>query len=182
MQVFSRTYIIGRHQCILKWNLINIYCAAYWNAHFRWKKPSAAWRPMRSPTPSKVLQRRTHSKSWPSQPHLTLPTQPITSRSPTMRAALLALFVSLALATPHPWAAPAAASSVVPTPVQRNRTHHHHHEKTPTFKEPCECAMPIVPMNLLSANEKCLMKHAAQMGCYLGSKGGCPSPAPAVSV
>ena len=25
------------------------------------------------------------------------------------------------------------------------------------------------------------MEHAAAMGCYLGSKGGCPSPAPAVS-
>lgn len=29
--------------------------------------------------------------------------------------------------------------------------------------------------------QKCLMDHAAAMGCYLGSKGGCPSPAPAVS-
>lgn len=37
-------------------------------------------------------------------------------------------------------------------------------------------------MNLLSANEKCLMKHAAEMGCYMSSKGGCPSPAPAVSM
>ena len=42
--------------------------------------------------------------------------------------------------------------------------------------------MPIVPMNLLSANEKCLMKQAAAMGCYMSSKGGCPSPAPAVSM
>ncbi|KAI4699083.1 hypothetical protein J4E81_004974 [Alternaria sp. BMP 2799] len=39
--------------------------------------------------------------------------------------------------------------------------------------------MPVVPMNLLSTNEKCLMKHAAEMGCYMSSNGGCPSPAPA---
>jgi hypothetical protein len=41
--------------------------------------------------------------------------------------------------------------------------------------------MPIVPKGLLDENERCMMQHAAKMGCYLGSKGGCASPAPAVS-
>lgn len=93
------------------------------------------------------------------------------------------LFVTAAVATPYPWAAPQASLAPTPSGVRKhNRTHRNRHkEPTPTFKEGCECAMPVVPMNLLSANERCLMKQAAAMGCYLSSKGGCPSPAPAVS-
>ncbi|KAF1835924.1 hypothetical protein BDW02DRAFT_483763, partial [Decorospora gaudefroyi] len=89
--------------------------------------------------------------------------------------------IATALASPHAWAAPQAAT-VVPTPVKSNRTHRHHHhhkERTPTFKQPCNCQMPIIPVRILTENERCLMKHAAQMGCYMSSKGGCPSPAPA---
>ncbi|KAF1912935.1 hypothetical protein BDU57DRAFT_458000 [Ampelomyces quisqualis] len=102
-----------------------------------------------------------------------------------MRLAIVAIvFATVVAANPHPWAAPQA--SLVPSasgkpnrPQKGNRTRHHHHEPTPTFKTPCKCAKPIIPMNLLNANEKCLMQHAAAMGCYIGSKGGCPSPAPA---
>ncbi|KAH3994316.1 hypothetical protein HBI56_161480 [Parastagonospora nodorum] len=102
-----------------------------------------------------------------------------------MRLEIIAIvFATVVAAKPWPWAAPAA--NLVPTAnAQPNKTHrgnrtkHHHHEHTPTFKEPCNCPQPIVPMNLLSENEKCLMKHAAAIGCYIGSKGGCPSPAPA---
>ncbi|KAH7385315.1 hypothetical protein DE146DRAFT_197543 [Phaeosphaeria sp. MPI-PUGE-AT-0046c] len=102
-----------------------------------------------------------------------------------MRFEIIALvFATVVAATPHPWAAPQA--SLVPTASSKpnrthrgNRTSHHHHERTPTFKQPCDCPKPIVPMDLLSANEKCLMNHANSMGCYIGSKGGCPSPAPA---
>jgi hypothetical protein len=94
------------------------------------------------------------------------------------------LFATAALATPYPWAAPQGSIAPAPSGTRKhNRTHRNRHkEPTPTFKKGCECAMPVVPMNLLSANEKCLMKHAAQMGCYMSSKGGCPSPAPAVSM
>ena len=31
-------------------------------------------------------------------------------------------------------------------------------------------------------SQKCLMEHAADLGCFLSSNGGCPSPAPAVSL
>ncbi|KAG9195383.1 hypothetical protein G6011_00504 [Alternaria panax] len=93
-------------------------------------------------------------------------------------------FAAAVLATPYPWAAPQA--SIAPTPSgtrKHNRTHKNRHkESTPTFKEGCECTMPVVPINLLSANEKCLMKQAAAMGCYMSSKGGCPSPAPACGI
>ncbi|KAF2818851.1 hypothetical protein CC86DRAFT_151440 [Ophiobolus disseminans] len=102
-----------------------------------------------------------------------------------MKLTLIALvFAAVVTATPHPWAAPQA--SLVPTPSRgRNRTHKNrthknpHKEPTPTFQAPCECPKPIVPMNLLSENERCLMEHATAMGCYLKAKGGCPSPAPA---
>ncbi|KAF1936229.1 hypothetical protein EJ02DRAFT_387755 [Clathrospora elynae] len=90
------------------------------------------------------------------------------------------VFTTFALAKSFPSAQPAART--VPTPAggrSRNQTHHHHHERTPTFTTPCDCPKPIVPYDLLSANERCLMEQAAAMGCYLGSKGGCPSPAPA---
>ncbi|KAI4650055.1 uncharacterized protein J4E78_008337 [Alternaria triticimaculans] len=91
------------------------------------------------------------------------------------------LFATAALATPYPWAAPQASIAPAHSGTRKhNRTHNHRHkEPTPTFKEPCKCAMPVVPMNLLTTNEKCLMKHAAEMGCYMSSNGGCPSPAPA---
>jgi hypothetical protein len=97
---------------------------------------------------------------------------------PTVLTALL--FTTATLASPYAWAEP---QSSVPssTAVGRRPNRTHRHEKTPTFKEPCKCAQPIVPMNLLDENEKCMMKYAAQMGCYMSSKGGCPSPQPAVS-
>ncbi|CAO2653596.1 Nn.00g030070.m01.CDS01 [Neocucurbitaria sp. VM-36] len=107
-----------------------------------------------------------------------------------MRTSLVALVFAVSIsASPYPWAEPQA--SLVPTVSDTpgghhngsgkgNRTHKNpHKEPTPTFKLACDCARPIVPMNLLSENEKCLMNHAAAMGCYLGSKGGCPSPTPA---
>jgi hypothetical protein len=74
-----------------------------------------------------------------------------------MRLAIFAVvFAAVVAANPYPWAKPAA--SIAPTPKQNrtsrgNRTHHHHHEKTPTFKQPCECQKPVVPINLLTANE-----------------------------
>jgi hypothetical protein len=117
-----------------------------------------------------------------------------------MRFALVAVvFATVVAANPFPWAAPQASivpSAKKPNRTQRgNRTSHHHHEPTPVFKQPCNCPKPIVPINLLTANEvsaelssssptngksqRCLMEHAAALGCYIGSKGGCPSPAPA---
>ncbi|KAF2849650.1 hypothetical protein T440DRAFT_398669 [Plenodomus tracheiphilus IPT5] len=90
-------------------------------------------------------------------------------------------------ATPFPFAAAspqaiasASASAIPNKKGNHTHTHHHHHkEPTPTFRQPCKCQMPVVPVNLLSVGEKCPMEHAAAMGCWLGSKGGCPSPAPA---
>jgi hypothetical protein len=73
-----------------------------------------------------------------------------------MKLALIALAcAAVAAATPHPWAAQA---SVVASPRAHkgNKTHKHvHKEPTPVFKEPCDCQKPIIPMNLLSANEVC---------------------------
>ncbi|KAF1850606.1 uncharacterized protein K460DRAFT_18255 [Cucurbitaria berberidis CBS 394.84] len=107
-----------------------------------------------------------------------------------MRTFLVALILAVAVsATPYPWAQPQA--SLVPVHSGKPGKHHNatkkgnrtrknpHKEPTPTFKLGCDCARPIVPMDLLNENEKCLMNHAAAMGCYLGSKGGCASPAPA---
>ncbi|OAL47625.1 hypothetical protein IQ07DRAFT_589813 [Pyrenochaeta sp. DS3sAY3a] len=105
-----------------------------------------------------------------------------------MRLLLALLAAALAVsASPFAWAEPQA--SIAPSPSglpssngsrKGNRTRKNpHREPTPTFKLQCDCVKPIVPMNLLSENEKCLMNHAAAMGCYLGSTGGCPSPAPA---
>jgi hypothetical protein len=75
-----------------------------------------------------------------------------------MRLAIVAVvFATVVAASPWPWAQPAA--TIKPTPAKHNRTgsgnrtHHHHHEKTPTFKQPCECQKPVVPVNLLSENE-----------------------------
>jgi hypothetical protein len=76
-----------------------------------------------------------------------------------MKLTLIALvFAAVVAATPHAWAEP--QGSLVPTPSgtrnkpHKNRTRHHvHKEPTPTFKESCECPKPIVPVNLLSANE-----------------------------
>ncbi|KAH8702699.1 hypothetical protein GQ44DRAFT_732791 [Phaeosphaeriaceae sp. PMI808] len=102
-----------------------------------------------------------------------------------MRLAVVAIvFTAVVAATPYPWAAP-QGSLVTETKPKPNRTKvnrtrkNPHKEPTPTFKLGCDCAKPIIPMNLLSANERCLMEHASAMGCYIGSKGGCPSPAPA---
>ena len=96
--------------------------------------------------------------------------------------ALLAtlVFATTAFASPHEFA---PRASVVPqaTSGSRKHNHTHHKEHTPTFKEACNCQLPVIPANLLTANERCLMKQAAQMGCYVSSNGGCPSPAPAVS-
>ncbi|KAH7084382.1 hypothetical protein FB567DRAFT_80664 [Paraphoma chrysanthemicola] len=90
-------------------------------------------------------------------------------------------FAAVVAATPHPWAAPQASLLPTPSRTQKgNRTRKNpHKEPVPTFKTGCECAKPIVPLNLLSVKERCLMEHAAAMGCYLGSGGSCPSPAPA---
>jgi hypothetical protein len=76
-----------------------------------------------------------------------------------MRLAIVAIiFATVVAANPYPWAAPQA--SLAPTPKsphnkthRGNETHHHHHEKTPTFKQPCNCQKPVVPVNLLSENE-----------------------------
>ncbi|USP75505.1 hypothetical protein yc1106_02779 [Curvularia clavata] len=95
---------------------------------------------------------------------------------PTVLTALL--FTTATLASPYAWAEPQSNVPSSASSRKPNRTHHRH-EKTPTFRQPCKCADPIVPMNLLDENEKCMMKYAAAMGCYLSSKGGCPSPAPA---
>ncbi|CAA9960519.1 hypothetical protein P3342_006015 [Pyrenophora teres f. teres] len=96
---------------------------------------------------------------------------------------LLATFVlaTTALASPHVFA---PRATVVPSSNGKgggSRKHNHtrHKEHTPTFKETCNCQLPVIPANLLSANERCLMKQAAQMGCFMSSNGGCPSPAPA---
>ena len=104
---------------------------------------------------------------------------------PTMHiTALLAtlVFATTALASPHVFA---PRASVVPQGTNggdsRKRNHTHHKEHTPTFKKKCNCQLPVIPANLLSANERCLMKQSAQMGCFMSSNGGCPSPAPAVS-
>ncbi|KAL6704065.1 hypothetical protein ACN47E_008829 [Coniothyrium glycines] len=111
-------------------------------------------------------------------PHFDLKVQ-----ADTMRIAVLTILFTVAVsASPHAWAAPAA--SLAPTASsapghKRNRTRHHHKEPTPVFELPCNCQKPVVPVNLLSANEKCLMDHAANLACYISSKGGCPSPAPA---
>ncbi|XP_014556445.1 hypothetical protein COCVIDRAFT_99756 [Bipolaris victoriae FI3] len=94
---------------------------------------------------------------------------------PTVLTTLL--FTTTALASPYAWAEPQAnVPSNNNNGRKPNRTHRH--EKTPTFKEPCKCVDPIVPMNLLNENEKCMIKYAARMGCYMSSKGGCPSPPP----
>jgi hypothetical protein len=56
-------------------------------------------------------------------------------------------------ASPYPWAMPqASAKPGKPTKVNRTRKNQHK-EPTPVFKTPCDCAKPIVPMNLLTANE-----------------------------
>lgn len=102
---------------------------------------------------------------------------------PSLVTALL--FTTAALATPYPWAQPQSGVLTSAKGSQKpNRTHKHHHHKEPTpiLKQACKCNMPVIPNNLLNANEKCLMKYAAQMGCYMSSKGGCPSPPAAVSV
>ncbi|KAH9871165.1 hypothetical protein J1614_006741 [Plenodomus biglobosus] len=100
-----------------------------------------------------------------------------------MKTAFVAILLIAAVsANPFAWAAPqagAVASASAAPKRKGNRTHHHHKEPTPTFRQTCQCQMPVIPANMLSANEKCLMEHAAAMGCYLGSKGGCASPAPA---
>jgi len=76
-----------------------------------------------------------------------------------MRLEIIAIvFATVVAAKPWPWAAPAASlgptANAPPNKTHRgNRTKHHHHEHTPTFKEPCNCPQPIVPMNLLSENE-----------------------------
>jgi hypothetical protein len=84
--------------------------------------------------------------------------------STRMRVAFIAIVcAAVVAATPYPWAAPRA--SLVPSPKKHNRTQrgnktriHHHHEATPTFKQPCECAKPIVPVNLLNTNEVSRLK------------------------
>jgi hypothetical protein len=75
-----------------------------------------------------------------------------------MRFAFVAVvFATAVAANPFAWAAPQA--SVLPSAGKPNRTHrgnrtsHHHHEPTPVFKQPCDCPKPIVPINLLTANE-----------------------------
>tara|TARA_R110002003_G_scaffold822_2_gene21637 strand:- start:19819 stop:20112 length:294 start_codon:yes stop_codon:yes gene_type:complete len=77
-----------------------------------------------------------------------------------MKLAIIAVVsVAVVTATPYPWAAPQA--SLVPTPSRtHNGTHggngtrkNPHKEPVPTFKTECECAKPIVPLNLLNANE-----------------------------
>ncbi|EDU48058.1 hypothetical protein PtrM4_121950 [Pyrenophora tritici-repentis] len=94
-------------------------------------------------------------------------------------ATLLTLvFATTALASPHVFA-PRANIVLSGSVGPRKHNHTRHKEHTPTLKEPCKCQLPIIPANLLSANEKCLMKHAAQMGCFMSTNGGCPSPAPA---
>ncbi|KAH7359787.1 hypothetical protein BKA66DRAFT_552505 [Pyrenochaeta sp. MPI-SDFR-AT-0127] len=97
-----------------------------------------------------------------------------------MRLFLISLLAVAVSASPFAFAEPQA--SLVPTPISAdsNRTQKNvHKEPTPVFKLPCDCAQPIIPMNLLSTQEKCLMKHAAAMGCYIKSNGACASPAPA---
>jgi hypothetical protein len=69
----------------------------------------------------------------------------------TLAALLCAAVVA---ATPHPWAAQASVSPSSRPHAKGNKTHKHtHKEPTPVFKEPCDCQKPIIPMNLLSANE-----------------------------
>ncbi|KAF2023958.1 hypothetical protein EK21DRAFT_79741 [Setomelanomma holmii] len=103
-----------------------------------------------------------------------------------MKVAIVAIvFATVVAANPYPWAAPQA--SVLPAPSStHNGTHkgnrtrkNPHKEPIPTFTTGCECQKPVVPINLLDANERCLMEHAAAIGCFIGSGGSCPSPAPA---
>ncbi|RMZ71859.1 hypothetical protein GMOD_00009206 [Pyrenophora seminiperda CCB06] len=95
--------------------------------------------------------------------------------------ALLAtlVFATTALASPHVFAPRASVAPQASSGGSRKHNHTRHKEHTPTFKETCNCKLPVIPANLLNANERCLMKQAAQMGCFMSSNGGCPSPAPA---
>lgn len=63
-------------------------------------------------------------------------------------------------ATPYPWARPQAADVAVASTRPHDKYHklnrtkkNPHKEPTPTFKLACNCAKPIVPVNLLTANE-----------------------------
>ncbi|KAF2747858.1 hypothetical protein M011DRAFT_477025 [Sporormia fimetaria CBS 119925] len=72
-------------------------------------------------------------------------------------------------------ALPTSTPILRPTRTRRPRPHK---EPTPTFKtvKPCECIKPIIPINLLTARERCEMDYAHQMACYFTAQGGCPSP------
>lgn len=98
------------------------------------------------------------SRSWPSD-------IVILNMEFTMKITLVALvFATVVAATPYPWAAPQA--SIVPSSgrPRRNRTDKNtHKEPTPTFKTSCECVKPIVPINLLSANEASIYAECSTM-------------------
>lgn len=80
-----------------------------------------------------------------------------------MRVAIIAVLFAIGVSdNPFAWAAPQASVVPVANGVpgykfnrtrQGNHTHNLHKEATPTFKQGCDCATPIVPVNLLSLNE-----------------------------
>ncbi|KAF2651186.1 hypothetical protein K491DRAFT_696658 [Lophiostoma macrostomum CBS 122681] len=59
---------------------------------------------------------------------------------------------------------------------RHNGTHNPHREPTPTFKQECNCPAPIIPVDQLSAAQKCEFQYAHNMACFYRAQGGCPSP------
>ncbi|KAF2279272.1 uncharacterized protein EI97DRAFT_439648 [Westerdykella ornata] len=77
---------------------------------------------------------------------------------------------------------PSPSASGRPRPT-RTRKHKPHKEPTPTFKpvKPCECIKPIIPVNQLTAKEKCEFEYAHNMACYFRTDGACQKPTFSVS-
>ncbi|KAF2196598.1 hypothetical protein GQ43DRAFT_382902 [Delitschia confertaspora ATCC 74209] len=105
-----------------------------------------------------------------------------------MKSTLLLLLLA-AISTASPFAHPAAPTAIPTTngtnstePTKTRWHHNPHKEPTPSFKQNCDCAKPIVPIDLLTPAEKCEFEYAAAMGCYYRAQGGCPSPTLAVSL
>ncbi|PVI01830.1 hypothetical protein DM02DRAFT_613362 [Periconia macrospinosa] len=105
---------------------------------------------------------------------------------PTLLLTLATLTAPSVLASPHPFAHPAAVaipqSAPSDTPSSNNGTQprkgghkNRHKEHTPVFRTPCECVKPMMPMGILSEKEQCYFRYYQDVSCFKVNP-GCPEP------